>query len=103
MSECVLVYLILFVQVLKRRGVTEKHLPTSRAEASMLIKLLLNIRPNSTSTDVRGQAGEAGEEGGEGAGEEVRRRERGFNPKASAASASGVCADVFWCYAHVCA
>ena len=103
MSVCVLVYLILFAQVLKRRGVTEKHLPTSRAEASMLIKLLLNIRPNSTSADARGQAGEAGEEGAGGAGEEVGRRERGFNPKASAASASGVCADVLWCYAHVCA
>jgi len=103
MSVCVFVYLILFVQVLKRRGVTDKHLPTSRAEASMLIKLLLNIRPNLTSADARGQAGEEAEEGGGGAGEEVGRRKRGFYPEASAASASDVCAGVFWCYAHVCA
>jgi hypothetical protein len=50
------VSIFLFVQVLKRRGVTDKHLPTSREEASVLLKLLLNIGPTSSSA-AEGQAG----------------------------------------------
>lgn len=84
------VSIFLFVQVLKRRGVTDKHLPTSREEASVLIKLLLNIRPTSSSA-AEGQAG--AKRGGKHA-------EAGKT--IVSASASGASAHVFCSCARVC-
>ena len=82
--------IVLFVQVLKRRGVADKHLPTSREEASVLIKLLLNIRSTSSSAEAAAEC-QVGARKGE------RPSEAG-KPIVSA-SASGVSADFF---AHLC-
>ena len=83
------VSIFLFVQVLKRRGVTDKHLPTSREEASVLLKLLLNIGPTSSSA-AEGQAG--AKRGGKHA-------EAGKT--IVSASASGASAHVFYACARV--